>query len=115
MASVNTRMLPANGAGGTVTGWAGPGDIGGIGSRRYYSASGGQTIDALGSPQDGDANVLVQSGFIPICASGSTSLRNSLTPGGWFKTGALFLDTTIGLIVVWDGLSWRNPVNGNAV
>jgi hypothetical protein len=29
------------------------------------------------------------------------------------KTGTLFLDMTIGLIVVWDGLNWRNPVNGN--
>jgi hypothetical protein len=107
---VNIRMLPANGSGSTVNGVCGspnPNDL----ARRYYSATGGQTIDATGYP-DGDAAVLASQGFLPVCASGTTALRNSLTPGKHFKPGTLYLDTTIGLIVCWDGASWRNPVNG---
>src|SRR5438045_275572 len=103
---INTRMLPANASGGAVTGFAGspnPADP----SRRYYSASAGQTIDATSLP-DADAAVLASQGFIPICASGSTALRNSLSPSGYFKLGTLYLDVTLGLIVCWDGLNWRN-------
>jgi hypothetical protein len=104
-------MLPANGSGGTVTGVCGsnnPNDP----NRRYYSATGGQTIDASGWP-DGDATALTSQGFLAVCASGTTALRNGASAGGYFKPGVLFLDTTLGLIVVWDGLAWRNPVNGN--
>ena len=113
MAGLTTRMLPVSAGGGTVTGYAGPTDLGTASGRRYYSASGGQTIDAVASPQDGDANVLASQGFVAVCLSGTTAQRMSLTPGGYFKAGTMFLDTTLGLIVCWDGLNWRNPVNGN--
>jgi hypothetical protein len=107
---INFRMLPASASGGSATGVCGspnPNDP----ARRYYSANAGQTIDATGYP-DGDAASLASQGFLPICPSGSTSLRNS-AGSGYFRPGTLYLDTTLGLIVCWDGASWRNPVNGN--
>jgi hypothetical protein len=112
---VNTRMLPLNGSGGTLTGWAGPNEPPqGASTRRYYSASGGGFIDATGPP-DADAATLSSQGFLIVCVSGTTTLRNQLSPGGYFKAGQLFLDITLGLVICWDGLAWRNPVNGNAV
>jgi hypothetical protein len=110
--AITTRMLPANASGGVVTGFAGsptPNDP----SRRYYNANAGQFIDAAGG-LDADAAALGQN-FIPVCLSGTAATRRSLTPN-YFKAGALWLDTdgTIG-VIVFDGLSWRNPLTAAAV
>jgi hypothetical protein len=110
--SVTTRMLPLNCTGGQITGFAGspnPADP----ARRYYTAGPGQTIDAQGPP-DGDAAVLVSQSFALVGPSGTTALRNSLAPG-YFKAGTLFVDLTLGAVIMFDGNVWRNVVNGNAV
>jgi hypothetical protein len=110
--AVTTRMIPGNITGGTITGYAGgpnPADP----SRRYYTAGPGSFIDAQGMP-DCDAAMLVSQGFLLVCASGSTAQRNQLT-GTFFKAGQMWLDTTLGLIIMFDGVAWRNPVSGAAV
>jgi hypothetical protein len=110
--ALTTRMLPANAVGGAVVGFAGAGSQ--DPSRRSYSASAGQFIDASGPP-DADASVLASQGFIPICASGTTVQRNQLSPGGYFRPGTLYLDTVLAKIVCWDGLNWRDPVTAAVV
>jgi hypothetical protein len=113
MVSLTCRMLPANVSGGTVTAYAGgpnPADP----SRRYYSASPGSFVDVSGPAGDGDAAMVASQGFLPVCSSGTTALRLQLT-GVFFKAGQLFLDTTLGLVILFDGVTWRNPVTGAAV
>lgn len=108
--SINTRMLPL--AGTTVTGNIGAGS--GNPVLRSYTAGAGQYIDALGDPASGDAATLGSQGFIAICASGPTSSRPNFATSsvGIGVRDVLFLDTTLGKIVVFDGASWRDPVTG---
>jgi hypothetical protein len=110
--AVTTRMLPLNCTGGQITGFAGspvPSDP----SRRVYTAGPGQTIDAAGPP-DGDAAVLTSQGFGLVGPSGSTALRNTLAPG-YFKAGALFVDLTLGRVIMFDGNAWRDVVTAAVV
>jgi hypothetical protein len=110
--TVTTRMLPLGITGGQVTGRAGspnPADP----SARFYTASPGQTIDAQGPP-DADAAVLVSQGFALVGPSGSTALRNSLAPG-YFKAGQMFVDLTLGRVIMFDGANWRDVVTANVV
>ncbi|MGA9893700.1 MAG: hypothetical protein WBQ55_15400 [Xanthobacteraceae bacterium] len=95
-----TRMLPVNGT--AQTGWSGSPDN--RSARRTYNATGGGFIDAT----DGDAATLVSQGFAQIGdASGTTALRPN---NAYLRPGFLYLDTTLALIVAWDGSAWRNPV-----
>jgi hypothetical protein len=109
--TLNTRMLPLAGA--NTTGYISSGA--GSANQRVYSAAGGSFIDALGSPDAGDAASLSSQGFIPICASGPTSSRPAFatTTVGVGARGVFYLDTTIPKIVVWDGANWRDPVTGS--
>jgi hypothetical protein len=112
MSSLTTRMLPANASGGSVTGVCGspnPNDP----SRRYYSASAGQTIDAQGLP-DADAALLVSQGFLLVAPSGTTALRNTLPPG-YFKAGQLYADLSLGKLILFDGANWRDPISAAVV
>ena len=100
------RMLPKNGV--TVTGWAGPPEQSAAGSRRYYTAAAGSYADVTAL----DANVLGSQGFLQVGnGSGPTSLRPNLI-GDPQAPGFQYLDTTLGLIVVWNGAGWVNPVTG---
>jgi hypothetical protein len=110
---MNTRMLPL--AGTSVSGNIGGGA--GCPILRSYAASAGGFIDAVGDPSSGDASSLVSQGFIAICASGTTSQRPifASTSVGVGLRDVLFLDTSLGKIIVFDGVSWRDPVTGNAV
>jgi hypothetical protein len=101
--SITTRMLPLGGA--TVTGNIGAGA--GSPIQRSYSATAGGFIDALGDPS-ADAATLASQDFIPIGGSGTTAQRPN--GAGFLKPGFVYVDTTLGLVVVWDGLNWRNPV-----
>jgi hypothetical protein len=103
--SITTRMLPLGGA--TVVGNIGAGAGNPI--LRSYSATAGGFIDALGDPSC-DASVLVSQGFILVGGSGTTAARPNGT--GFQKAGFVYVDTTLGLVVVWDGANWRNPVTG---
>jgi hypothetical protein len=108
--ALNTRSIPVGATGGTTTGWAGPGDIGGITGRRYYSCNVGSTVDVPGTP-DGDAGMLTSQGFAIVALSGPTSSRPTST--GLIRAGLLYIDTSLnggaGAVIVWDGLVWRRP------
>jgi hypothetical protein len=96
------RMLPIKGA--AATGWAGPNDN--VAGRRYYTAAAGGFIDAI----DADATTLNSQGFAAIGdASGTTAQRPN---NAYLRPGFVYLDTTLALIVAWDGVAWRNPVTG---
>jgi hypothetical protein len=51
--------------------------------------------------------------------SGPTSARPPINPNTsppyTAAAGLHFFDSTIGKIIVFDGATWRDPVNGNAV
>jgi hypothetical protein len=104
--TITTRMLPLNGS--TQTGNIGCGS--GNPVLRSYSATAGGYIDAIGDPTSGDAASLTSQGFITIGASGTTAQRP--TGAGFLKPSFVYVDTTLALVVVWDGANWRNPVTG---
>ena len=107
--TITTRMLPLLSLSvSSATGAIGAGA--GCPVQRSYSASAGGYIDAIGDPSSGDASALSSQGFIPIGGSGATTQRPN--GAGFLKPGFIFVDTTLGLVVVWDGLGWRNPVTG---
>lgn len=57
-----------------------------------------------------DADVLVANGWIRVAEVGATAQRP--TPP---TKGKRFFDTTLGSLIVCDGLAWRNPATGAAV
>lgn len=102
-----TRILPVTGpnAHGGQTAWSGSPDN--PAGRTYYTALPGATIDVVGD--DSVVTSIASQGYAAIAMSGTTALRPNDTR---LKPGFLFLDTTLGLIVAWDGANWRNPITG---
>lgn len=98
------RMLAVNAR--TTTGWAGPPDQSAAAGRRYYPAQAGGTID----PIDLDAVVLGSQGFFAVGnGSGPTASRPN---NAGQNPGFLYVDTTLNLIVAWNGIGWVNPLTG---
>ena len=100
---MNIRMLPpvaANQQTRTING-------------RTYSGTPGTVQDI----PDFDANVLQANGWIRVANSGPTSARPVANPP--FPTapnpGDKFFDTTLGILIAFDGATWRDPVSGNSV
>ena len=73
---------------------------------RTYSATLGTTI----SVPDYDAAPLEANGWIKCAAHGSGATAARPT-SGLFK-GHTYLDTTLGVNVIWDGLAWRHHGTG---
>ena len=93
-----TRVLPPNTSGiDTIT-------VNG----RTYSASAGGFLDV----PDFDAAVMLANGWVrgALGGSGATSARPIKPP---FNT--VFMDTSLSLLIVWDGKVWRNKITGAAV
>jgi len=61
-----------------------------------------------------DVGKLLSSGWIRLPASGGTAAR---PPRGAFDfvPGATFYDTDIAKLIVFDGVTWRDPLSGAAV
>jgi len=72
---------------------------------RSYSAVPGTSLDV----EEGDAGALRANGWIYVARSGTTAQRPSA------GAGAIYIDTTLNLVITFDGLVWRDPVTGNAV
>lgn len=74
---------------------------------------------ALGTAQDvleADARELGANGYMVVGGSesvGTGTTANRPTTGLFI--GAMYGDTTLGYIVVYDGASWRDPIAGTAV
>ncbi len=90
----NVRMLPPAVASSPVTRHA----------RTYNPAAG-----AFQDVPDFDAKTLEANGWTRIGLVGPTSARPSPA-----QRSLQFLDTTLGLIVIFDGAVWRNPATGAA-
>ena len=75
---------------------------------RTYTASLGSPIDV----PDFDAAILTANGWVALIVGGvgSTALRPALP-----NKGQMFLDTTVGSEIKFDGLVWRNTTTGAAV
>jgi hypothetical protein len=82
---------------------------------RAYSGAPGSVADVI----DADAGVLAAAGWTKVAFSGPTSARPTIgaAAGPYFVAapGLHFVDTTLNLEIVFDGATWRNPINGNAV
>jgi hypothetical protein len=81
---------------------------------RSYTCASNATIDV----PDSDAQILTANGWINAAGtSGAVATfvgKTAERPDKPAKSQA-FLDTTLGLTVVWDGSNWRNPATGAAV
>ena len=79
---------------------------------RLYSGAPGTFWDV----PDFDANMLAAAGWNDCGPSGTTAQRPIGTLGIYnASAGSKFFDTTLGLTIVSDGISWRDPATGNAV
>jgi hypothetical protein len=67
-------------------------------------------VDVAGDPGTGDAAALTSQGFILVAQSGPTSARPSSV-----KPGQHFLDTTLGYLIIFNGVAWINPATGTPV
>lgn len=95
------RMIPpGNGKNGTV-----------IVNGRSVTCALGSSIDVQ---LPFDAHVLEANGWMraAIAGVGTTALRP--TPNS-NAIGQEYLDTTVGFIIKWDGVAWRNPLTGASV
>jgi hypothetical protein len=106
--SITQRCFP--GPAGTTAGWSGGPTV--STATRSYSANAGGFVDCV----SGDETVLASQGWINTgLMSGSSQSRQSATPSGFFSKGQLFLDVTVGKVLVFDSLSWRDVVSGAVV
>jgi hypothetical protein len=99
-----TRMLPA----------AAVGQQNQIVNGRSYSGTPGNAVDI----PDSDAAVLAANGWVIVAPSGPTSARptpSALSAPYIAGISTKFYDTTIAAMIVFDGATWRSPVNGSAV
>ena len=79
---------------------------------RTYSGAPGSVLDV----PDMDGAVLAANGWIRVCSSGSTAQRPTGTSAPFRATpDARYFDTSLGKLIVYDGVTWRDPANGSAV
>jgi hypothetical protein len=99
---MNKRMLPPINVGAqrrTING-------------RTYAAAPGIALDI----PDFDAAMLQANGWIDCGPSGTTAQRPTGTLGQYNASGgSVYFDTTLGITIMSDGISWRDPNTGNAV
>ena len=84
---------------------------------RRYSGTPGTAVDI----PDMDARLIGSNGWIICAPSGPTASRPTTNPNtsAPYTLGVVggfeFFDTTLNKLIFWDGATWRDPVNGNAV
>ncbi len=78
-----------------------------------YTCAANATIDV----SDFAAWVLTANGWINAGGHGAVAVTVGTTAARPTNParGQAFLDTTLGLTIVWDGSNWRNPFSGAAV
>jgi hypothetical protein len=78
---------------------------------RSYSVVQGAVLDL---PTD-DAHL--GHGYVTVALSGTTAQRPKSgdpdVPN--LRAGALFVDTTLGKVIVWTGANWRDPITATVV
>jgi len=80
---------------------------------RSYAAAPGAALDVI----DCDANVMLANGWSCGMPSGPTASRPATRLSEPYNAypGFFYLDTTLDLVIMFDGATWRNPVTGAAV
>ena len=84
-----------------------------------HEGSGKTYNDAPGTAVDYEEHIaqrLEANGYTRVAISGTTAQRPTSTvpPNNVFK-GMFYYDTTLTKVIVYDGVVWRDPVNGNSV
>jgi hypothetical protein len=85
-------------------------------------ANGRTYVPVVGTPQDlsdSDAEVLAANNWLRLGLIGTTAQRpgiNAWNVGAYAaQRGSVYLDTTLGKVIVFDGVSWRDAFSGTAV
>lgn len=66
--------------------------------------------------EDSDAQMLEANGWSRVAQVGPTASRPAATVNPGVPTrGDKYFDTTVGDMIVFDGLTWRSPITGAAV
>ena len=82
---------------------------------RSYAQQPGTVLDV----PSGDAGALAANGWFRVALSGTTAQRPAqsvvLVGIDGLRPGLEFFDSTLGRIVVYDGLVWRDPATGGAI
>lgn len=104
----NYRMLPpAVVAGGPITSQTNM-----VVNGRSYSGTPGSVADI----PDQDAQILGANGWVNVGPSGATAQRPTSTSAPLKAAPGLhYWDTTLSKMVVFDGVTWRDPATGSAV
>lgn len=77
---------------------------------RTYTAPVGATIDV----PDFDALVMKANGWTDVAHFAAGVGATATRPANPTK-GMTYVDSTLGVVIQWDGKTWRNPVTGAAV
>lgn len=90
-----------------------PGNVTSFTDTNAASSGGTPTTSFTVDVPDDDALVADANGWSMVARGvGPTSGRPTWSRD---RSGWTFLDTTLGFIVIWDGLVWRNPLTGTVV
>ena len=75
-------------------------------SGRTYTCAANSFVDVPYT----DAPTMSANGFIQVAGSGTTAQRPTVP-----FSAQLYHDTTLNMVVIFEGTSWRNPATGAAV
>jgi len=79
---------------------------------RTYSSTPGTVVDV----NDSGSAALQANGLFVCSIVGTTAQRPTLTDSPQpLQPGLDYFDTTLGKTITFDGLTWRAPLNANAV
>jgi hypothetical protein len=83
-----------------------------VANGRTYAGSPGTVMDI----PDQDAQVLAANGWVKVAASGTTAQRPGSNSAPFRAAPeAKYYDTSLGKLIVFDGVTWRDPATGSAV
>lgn len=78
---------------------------------RTYSCALGSTLDV----PDFDAAVMRANGWTDSVEQAAGTGTTANRPKTGLVRGERYIDTTLAIVIQWDGATWRNPVTGAAV
>ncbi len=84
---------------------------------RTYTAVPGTPIDV----PDQDARALISNGFreplgsLTVASVGTTAQRPTMGIDNARDINTNYIDTTLGVVIFWDGRAWRNIITGAVV
>ena len=80
---------------------------------RTYTAALGSYVTC---PVEMDANELDANDWVRAAPNGAgTTAQRPASMNAALGAPMYYLDTTLGYIIVWDGITWRNPNTGASV